>query len=71
LKVVTSWKGAFEAIMSRTFCLKRVTSRASRGVVSSAFQNPGLIEYEYPLWEMAAVAGPYWCQPSGWLAQVW
>src|SRR5215210_3323877 len=36
LKVVTSWKGAFDAIMSRTFWPHRVKSRARRGAASSA-----------------------------------
>src|SRR5919198_1212018 len=46
LKVVTSCHGAFDATMSRTFCDQRARSRVKRGLDSSAFQKPGLIEYE-------------------------
>ena len=59
-----------DATMFVTSVVYLAMSRPSRGVASPAFQKPGLMVKEKPASRLSAAAGAYWCQESGWLAQV-
>jgi hypothetical protein len=69
LKVVIRWNWAVEAAVVSTSRSQRVRSRASRGAGSVALKNPGETLTEYGRWLLEGTAGPYWCQPSGWVGQ--
>ena len=66
--VVTSCQRLPEATIAATLLAKRAGSRTRRGL-SSGRQKPGDTEYEVvATW--VALAGAYWCQSFGWVAQV-
>jgi hypothetical protein len=69
-QLVTSCQSAVVAAILWTSASNRTGSRTSRGVGSATCQKPG--ETFIPCGRCCeyGVAGPYWCQESGWLAHV-
>jgi hypothetical protein len=59
-----------DATMDVTSAVNLVGSRTSRGPASPAFQNPGLTVKLNGAWSLSWTSGLYWCQSSGWTAQL-
>jgi hypothetical protein len=59
-----------DATMAETSVAYLVVSLTSLGPLSPAFQNPPLTpKLEFPAW-LSCTSGLYWCQSSGWKAQL-